>query len=226
MISVNDRDRDVLRFLWVDDITKADPEVRAFRFTRVVFGVSSSPFLLNATIRYHLKRFLESKQPVLRCLLNSTYVDDIVTGADSNEAAFELYSQSKDMFRQGGFNLRKFVSNSQELQKRIDCAEGVQVAPSELEESYAQTMLGMSRTPSVGEHKILGIPWNPCSDCLIFDLMELARLASSLLPTKRNVIVTLWAPVTIRFKVFFQKLCQDKLEWDTPLAGELFKEWS
>ena len=102
MISVNDSDRDVLRFLWVDDITKADPEVRAFRFTRVVFGVSSSPFLLNAMIKYHLERFLESKQPVVRCLLNSTYVDDIVTGADSNEAAFELYFQSKDMFRQGG----------------------------------------------------------------------------------------------------------------------------
>ena len=58
MISVDDRDRDVFRFLWVDDITKADPEIRVFRFTRVVFGVSSSPFLLNATIRYHLEGFL------------------------------------------------------------------------------------------------------------------------------------------------------------------------
>ena len=48
MISVDDLDHDVLRFLWVDhdDITKADPEIRVFRFTRVVFGVSSSPFLL------------------------------------------------------------------------------------------------------------------------------------------------------------------------------------
>jgi len=51
MIAISEKDRDVLRFLWVDDITKEEPEPIALRFTRVVFGVSSSPFLLNATIR-------------------------------------------------------------------------------------------------------------------------------------------------------------------------------
>jgi len=33
------------------------------------------------------------------------------------------------------------------------------------------------------------------------------------------------APVTIKFKVFFQKLCRDKLEWDVSLPEELVKEW-
>ena len=56
MIAV-DEDRDVLRFLWVDDITKDEPELREYRFTRVVFG---GPFLLKATVRYHLERFLGS----------------------------------------------------------------------------------------------------------------------------------------------------------------------
>ena len=32
------------------------PKVLTFCFTRVVFSVSSSPFLLNVTIRHHLKR--------------------------------------------------------------------------------------------------------------------------------------------------------------------------
>lgn len=36
MIAVDERDRDVLRFLWVDDVTKDEPELRAYRFTRVV----------------------------------------------------------------------------------------------------------------------------------------------------------------------------------------------
>jgi hypothetical protein len=49
-------------------------------------------------------------------LLQSTYVDDIVTGADSDEVTFELYTQSKMIFRLGGFNLRKFLSNSRVLQ--------------------------------------------------------------------------------------------------------------
>ncbi|MCG8623377.1 MAG: hypothetical protein MJE68_15465, partial [Proteobacteria bacterium] len=48
MISVAEHDRNVLRFLWVDDLAKDPPDIRILRFTRVVFGVSSSPFLLNA----------------------------------------------------------------------------------------------------------------------------------------------------------------------------------
>jgi len=50
MVGMTEEDRDVLRFLWVDDIVKSSPEIVVLRFTRVVFRVSSSPFLLNATI--------------------------------------------------------------------------------------------------------------------------------------------------------------------------------
>ena len=51
MISVAPHDRDVLRFLWVDDINKRLPKIMTLRFKCVVFGVPSSPFLLNATIK-------------------------------------------------------------------------------------------------------------------------------------------------------------------------------
>ena len=51
MISVDPKDRDVLRFLWVKNVKSEEPEIVILRFARVVFGVTSSPFLLNATIR-------------------------------------------------------------------------------------------------------------------------------------------------------------------------------
>ena len=51
-VSTSEKDRNVLRFLWYDEITKKQPEVRVFRFTCVVFGISSNPFLLNATISH------------------------------------------------------------------------------------------------------------------------------------------------------------------------------
>ena len=50
MVSMREKDRDYLRFLWVDDITQERPAIQVCRFARVVFGVSCSPFLLNATI--------------------------------------------------------------------------------------------------------------------------------------------------------------------------------
>ena len=45
MISVEERDRDVLRFLWVDNIDEDEIKIRPLRFTRVVFGICLSPFL-------------------------------------------------------------------------------------------------------------------------------------------------------------------------------------
>ena len=43
MVSMSEKDRDVLRFHWANDITQDHPEIRVLRFSRVVFGVSSSP---------------------------------------------------------------------------------------------------------------------------------------------------------------------------------------
>ena len=50
MISVAPSDRDVLRFLWVRSIEEQVPQIIILRYTRVVFGVACSPFLLNATV--------------------------------------------------------------------------------------------------------------------------------------------------------------------------------
>ena len=41
LVPMNETDKDILRFLWVDDIDKAEPKVITLRFTLVVFGLSS-----------------------------------------------------------------------------------------------------------------------------------------------------------------------------------------
>ena len=101
MVSVEEDDRDVLRFLWVEDVTKDPPDTRMYRFTRAVFGVSSSPFLLNATIKFHLEKYLETNEALVHQLLQSTYVDDI-SGSCTKDEAFNLYVESKRIFREGG----------------------------------------------------------------------------------------------------------------------------
>jgi hypothetical protein len=102
------------------------------------------------------------------------------------------------------------------------------------DETYAQVMLGTTPTKQFGEHKILGVPWNPSSDHLLFDISELAQLAKDLQPTKRNLVSLIGkfydplgflAPITIKFTILFQKLCQIKLNWDDTLPEELIKEW-
>ena len=53
-ISVDNDDRDYLRFLWLDNIFSDQPTITRNRFARVIFGVTSSPFCLNPTIRKHV----------------------------------------------------------------------------------------------------------------------------------------------------------------------------
>ena len=56
--------------------------------------------------------------------MKAFYVDDVVTGANSEEEAFSLYQNSKDILKKGGLNLRKFRSNFVLLQMMIDQQEG------------------------------------------------------------------------------------------------------
>ena len=51
-VRIRAEDRDALRFHW---ITREYPEqVRTLRFTRALFGLGPSPFLLGGVIQHHL----------------------------------------------------------------------------------------------------------------------------------------------------------------------------
>ncbi|GFX51104.1 transposable element Tcb1 transposase [Trichonephila clavipes] len=57
---LNEEDRDVTKFL-VSNPSDESQLPSVYRFTRVLFGISSSPFLLSATIKHHLKKYSEKK---------------------------------------------------------------------------------------------------------------------------------------------------------------------
>ncbi|XP_078384164.1 uncharacterized protein LOC144666642 [Oculina patagonica] len=118
-IEVDVKDRDCLRFLWMDDLDKEEPMVVVYRFCRVVFGVSSSPFLLSATLRHHLKSYENEDAEFVRKVLEEFYVDDFNSGADSVEEAFTLYQKIKSRLEEASFRLRKWSSNSEDLIKKI-----------------------------------------------------------------------------------------------------------
>ena len=110
MISVAEDDRDAFRFLWFDDLFSEEPKIIVLRFARVAFGLSSSPFLLRASLKRHIM-IKESEDPELvQKLLHSLYVDDIISGDSDVMGAYKLYIKGKSRLAEGGFNARKFVS--------------------------------------------------------------------------------------------------------------------
>ena len=103
MVQVAKADRDVLRFLWINDPTSEDPNIVVKRFNRVVFGVTSSPFLLNGTVRHHVSNYEVEDPQFVNDFLSSLYVDDFNGGKDSVPEAFQLYSKAKSRMKEGGF---------------------------------------------------------------------------------------------------------------------------
>ena len=110
-IEDNESDRNCLRFLWLKDVNAKDPEIITLRFNRVVFGVNSSPFVLNAMLRYHLSSFKDVDPEFVNIMSQSFYVDDLVLSSDSTDAAYSLYCKARGRMLKGGFSLRKWKTN-------------------------------------------------------------------------------------------------------------------
>ncbi|XP_068670918.1 uncharacterized protein [Montipora foliosa] len=240
-IKVQEQDRNVLRFLWIDSLEKYDPELVLYRFCRVVFGVNSSPFLLNATLRHHISQYSLDAEFVEN-LLNSFYVDDLVSGERNLERCLLLYEKSKKCLSAGGFNLRKWISNSPQLLELIredrtrtkeNCPETKPVV--EETETYARVAVGhLEELDMKNEHKVLGLNWNCVSDEFIFKFEALLRLAESLEPTRRSLLkITssffdpqgILSPVLVQMKLLFQLLCQGNIAWGAPLPEPVRRQW-
>ena len=240
MVAVNEEDRDALRFLWIDDISKENPRLIVKRFARVVFGVNASPFLLNGTLKHRISRYMEVDPEFVAKMLQSLYVDDLNTGVDGVLDGFEFYGKAKSRMKEGGFNLREWMSNSSELLRLINESKGSSGVPAksvlEEDETYATSLSGPCGTErNENEHKTSGVIWNHREDTLIMRLSTFSDRALNLPATKRNVLritasiydpLGLISPVLVLIKIILQELCRVKKGWDEPLEEKTMRQWN
>ena len=243
MIGINEEDRDMLRFLWLKDAKDLHSEILKLRFRRLVFGLRPSPAILGATIQHHLKEHKEREPEIVEHLTKSLYVDDLISGAETDERALTIYKGSKQLMSTGGFNLRKWSSNSDSLMKSIDTLESRETdKPSDIKREIGQEDLSYTKSTIAKEStateptqvKVLGMTWDIVEDMFLFNLEELIKYAKSLPVTQRSLLkwsskifdpLGFLSPFTIRLKILFQLLCLEKTEWDSELQGDLRKQW-
>ena len=127
-IALSGEHRDYVRFLWYD-LKSEDEKIIVYRFLRVVFGLTSSPFLLNATFKHHLDKYIEKGSEIVACIREDLYVDDLVSGGDSVETAKDLYDTSTGIMLEAEFDLRKWVTNDPELREYISATVGERQVP-------------------------------------------------------------------------------------------------
>ncbi|XP_070528256.1 uncharacterized protein [Cardiocondyla obscurior] len=138
---------------------------------------------------------------------HETYMDDILTGADSVSSAKILITQLINICTAGGVLLAKWSFNSNELSKMILSSE-----PSKGSVNFYSDIA----------HTILGLCWNPAEDFFYFHVKPLENQ----IPTKRLVLSETarlfdplgWlAPVIVKAKILIQTLWLKGNDWDHPL---------
>ena len=201
-LEVKEEDRKVLQFLWYD----AKGNLTVFRHRNVQFGPSCSPFLLFATLNFHL--MVTNTKTSLK-LLTEFYSDNLVTGCDTEVEALSHITSAIDILAEGKFVLRDCRSNSKKVNDHLQKIG----------------KLNPSSTLSV-----LGLTWDSTKDSLAFSIAK-----PVVLPLTKRKILSFTAGIfdplglliyaTTPCMQFITKLWVEGLKWDDPLPASFAKEW-
>jgi len=85
MIGINADDQNFLCFLWLESPYDPNCEIIYLRFTHLVFGLKPSPAVLGAVFANHICKYQDQYPEMAYIIQDSLYVDDLVTGVDSDE---------------------------------------------------------------------------------------------------------------------------------------------
>ena len=207
-IGLESEDRDVTRFFWLKDPSDPSSEMTVYRFKAVLFGATCSPFILNATLLKHLSMHGDETSTAIQ---RDLYVDNVLTSVSSQDCAVAYFSEARKLLADGGFNLRSWMSNSEDLNTHAQ-SENVHDTDEET--------------------KVLGMRWNAKTDVLTFARRD---ETASKPATKREILrqsasiydpLGLLGPVTVRYKLLIQTLWKDGYAWDEILPEELQAIWN
>lgn len=209
-IQVNPLDRDFQRILWRENTTE---EIETYRLTTVTYGTSSAPFLAIRSLR-QLAYDEQVDYPLAHKIINRDfYVDDLLTGANTVEGLSKIRDELITVLLRGGFELRKWASNTTQL----------------LPDILPQTSTIIDIDKNV-HTKTLGLHWN----CKLDSFKYSVNILPAPRVTKRIILSTiaqifdplgLIGPILIKSKIIMQRLWSLKSNWDESIPSELHTMW-
>ncbi|XP_055590945.1 uncharacterized protein LOC129743026 [Uranotaenia lowii] len=223
-IHISDADKPLQSILWREDPTE---EVKTYELTTVTYGTKPAPFLATRVLK-QLAMDEELRFPkAAKVLIEDVYMDDVLTGTDDELEGVLLSRELRRITECGGFNLRKFASNSRQVLEDL---------PDEYLALTAGEEIDLDPDPSV---KTLGLVWQPRTDTFRFQFI-IKSIGVKEPQTKRkvlSVIATLFDPlgligaVITTAKIMMQQLwCIEdengkKLDWDLPIPRSIDETW-
>ena len=189
-----------VKFLWRD---KEKEKVLCYKFLRLPFGLTSSPFVLNVVINHHIGKYKDKFPAIVSAIHSNLYVDDLVHSVNNENEAIEFQSISSTIFKEASMELRKWQCSHPDIDK--------------------------SWSDGLGEDKVLGMIWNKKEDTVQISF-PIIQFSSDI--TKRSLLTTLASiydpmglilPSSIKLKFFISELWERKIEWDDLLSPQLHR---
>lgn len=211
---ISPTDRKYQLILWRES---PDEPLLTYELNTNTYGLKSSPYIAIRTLLELADRERERFPRAAAVLERDVYVDDILTGADSESSALELQQELIALMQSSGYELRKWLSNTQAVLANV---------PME----HKQVPLLFENEDNPQSVSVLGVLYDPVSDAFSYK----SDIPSHGQVTKRNILSTVarmydpngWiAPILFWAKCLLQRLWLQGLDWDDPLNLDLEREW-
>ncbi|XP_062717285.1 uncharacterized protein LOC134292262 [Aedes albopictus] len=214
-IRIKKEDQHAQRLLWRDS---PDEDPAVYIMDVATFGSTCSPcsaqYVKNINAVEHAAEFPAAAEAVIK----KHYVDDYLDSADTIDEAVRQAEEVRIVHSRGGFHIRNWMSNSEEVLRRVG-------------EPSMATKKHLSLDKSGVTERILGMLWCPDKDEFTYSTtLEVVTHP----PTKRIVlraVMSLFDPLglmsffVIHGKVLIQDIWRAKTNWDEPIPERLCRRW-
>ncbi|XP_062713718.1 uncharacterized protein LOC134290572 [Aedes albopictus] len=206
----------VQRIFWRSNPTE---RLRVLELQTVTYGTAAAPFLATQS----LVQLCEDQGPefplAARIVVEDCYVDDVISGTDTIEEAVESCHQLQALLGKGGFPVHKWCANNE-------------LILADIPESEREKLLQLDQLSANEVIETLGLIWDPISDEFLYAIDNSPSEPTPV--TKRPVFskcarlfdpVGFLSPVVVLAKQLMQRTWLAKMDWDSPLEGDLLADW-
>ncbi|XP_044760886.1 uncharacterized protein LOC123318341 [Coccinella septempunctata] len=210
------------RFFWRGRDRVGKPSV--YQMNVMIFGAISSPSQAQFIKNKNADLCEEEFTNIGRAIKRQHYVDDYLDSCDSEDEAIQLVRNVILVHKKGGFEITKWISNSQKVLKTI---------PENLKTDSSSKEIDSEKI-----ERVLGLNWSPQTDEFVFNF-NFKKLPEELyngkkIPTKREVlrlVMSVFDPLgflscfMVKARILIQNIWKIGIEWDIEIPEDLFHFW-
>lgn len=221
-VQVREEDQHVQRFLWRNNPTNK-PDVYVMMV--MTFGSKCSPSVAQYVKNKNASDFKNEFPRATEAIIENHYVDDMIDCTHTVNEAYKLIKDVKMIHQAGGFEIRNFTSNSEELLEKIG-------------EKMDHQNKNLNISIELGTERVLGMFWNTATDNFTYSLkftkVNEKMVSGEYCPTKREVLqilmsvfdpLGLLANFLVYGKILLQEIWRSNIDWDEKLTLTVRAKW-